>query len=210
MVSTHLVSVTHHLLAFDKRSSEPLWILPRFPITLGGKTICINVMVVQGSMEFNLLFGRDYVYAIKVVVSTLFQIMHFPHNGNIVTIDQISFVSPNMTIDHWTSLNVPYMKVISFPPQVNYVVSCPMPSTANEKEPLTICSTYLDSDLVVDMVNLSMVALESDISSITPIESLDIHSFQSIVPLFNEDLLEAMVKVHEHSSLSVSNSSKMK
>jgi hypothetical protein len=44
------------------------------------------------------------------------------------------------------------------------VVSCPMPSTANEKEPLTVCSTSLDSDLVVDMVNPSMGDLEPDIS----------------------------------------------
>jgi hypothetical protein len=80
------------------------------------------------------------------------------------------------------------------------VVSCPMPSTANEKEPLTICSTSLDLDPVVDMVNPSMGVLESDLSPITPIESLDIHSFQSIVLPSDEDLLEAMVKVYEHSS----------
>ena len=85
-------------------------------------------------------------------------------------------------------MNVPYMKVISLEPQVNYVVSCPMPSTTNEKEPLTICSTYLESYLVVDMVNSSMGDLELDISPITPIESLDIHSFQSIVPPSDEDL----------------------
>jgi hypothetical protein len=206
MVSPQLVSVTHHLLDFNRRSSEPLGILPQLPITLGGKIVCIDVMVVQGPLEFNLLLGWDYVYAMKVFMSTLFRVMHFPHNGNIVTIDQLSFVSPDLTVDHPTSLNVPYMKVISLPPQVNYVVSCPMPSTSNEKEPLTVCSTSLDSDLVVDMVNSSMGDLEPDISPITPIESLDIHSFQSIVLPSDEDLLEAMVKVHEHSSLSVSSS----
>jgi hypothetical protein len=61
-------------------------------------------MVVQGPLDFNLLLGWDYVYAMKVVVSTLFRVMHFPHNGNIVTIDQLSFVSPDLTIDH---LNFP-------------------------------------------------------------------------------------------------------
>jgi hypothetical protein len=100
------------------------------------------------------------------------------------------------------------MKVISLEPQVNYVVSCPMTSTANEKEPLTICSTYLDLDLVVDMVNPSMGYLEPDISPTTPIKSLNIHSFQSIVLPSDEDLFEAMVRKHDHSSLCVSSSLK--
>ena len=52
-------------------------------------------MVVQGPLYFNLLLGRDYVYAMKAIVSTLFRVMHFPHDGKIVTIDQISFVTPD-------------------------------------------------------------------------------------------------------------------
>jgi hypothetical protein len=45
-------------------------------------------------------------------------------------------------------------------------------------------------------------------SPITPIESIDIHCFHSIVLPSDEDLLEAMVKTHEHSSLSLSRSLK--
>jgi hypothetical protein len=209
MVSPQLVSVTHHLLDFNRRSSEPLGILPQLPITLGGKIICIDVMVIQGLLDFNLVIGWDYVYAMKVVVSTLFQVTHFPHNGNIVTIEHLSFVSPDLNVNHLTSLNVPYMKVIYLLAQVNYVVSCPMSSTTNEKEPVIVFSTSLDSYLVVDMVNPSMGSLEHDISPVTPIESLDIHSFQSIFLPSNEDLLESMVKVHEHSSLYVSRSLKI-
>jgi hypothetical protein len=100
------------------------------------------------------------------------------------------------------------MKVVSPPPQVNYVVSCPMPSTTNEKEPLIVCSSSLDLDLVVDMVNPSMGVLELNISHVTPIESLDIDYFHNIVLPSYEDLLEGMVKDYEHSSLSVSSSLK--
>ena len=57
-------------------------------------------MVVQGPLNFNLILGRDYVYAMKVVVyamkvvvSTLFQMMYFPHDGKIVTVDQLSFIN---------------------------------------------------------------------------------------------------------------------
>ena len=71
-------------------------------------------MVVQGSLDFNLLLGRDYVYAMKVVVSTLFRVIHFPHEGNIVSIDQLSFITPDHRITHsnQTALNVPHVLVI--------------------------------------------------------------------------------------------------
>ena len=89
---------TNQILAFNQIPTAPLGTLPYFPITLGGKTFCIDVMVVQGPLDFNLLLGCDYVYAMKVVVSTLFRVMHFPHDGKIVTIDYLSFVTPNHRI----------------------------------------------------------------------------------------------------------------
>ena len=73
----------------------PLGILPQLPITLEGKTVCIDVMVVQGPLDFNLLLGHDYFYTMKVVVSTLFRVMYFPHDGKIVTFDHLSFVKPD-------------------------------------------------------------------------------------------------------------------
>jgi hypothetical protein len=41
-----LAPVTQNLLAFNRRTSQPLGILPQFLVTLGGKTIFIDVMVV--------------------------------------------------------------------------------------------------------------------------------------------------------------------
>jgi hypothetical protein len=52
-----LASVTQNLLAFNRRTSQPLGTLPQFPVTLGGKTIFINVMVVQDPLDFSLLLG---------------------------------------------------------------------------------------------------------------------------------------------------------
>ena len=74
-------------------------------------------MVVQGSFDFNLLLGRDYVYAMKAVVSTLFRVMHFPHDGKIVTIDQLSFVTPDhhITPSNQTALNVQHVLVVPSP-----------------------------------------------------------------------------------------------
>jgi len=60
--SPQLVLVSHNLLAFNKGTSQPLWILPKLPITLGGNIVYIYAMVVQDPLDFNLLLGRDYVY----------------------------------------------------------------------------------------------------------------------------------------------------
>jgi hypothetical protein len=90
-----LAPVTQNLLDFNRRTSQPLGILPQFPVTLGGKTVFIDVMVVRGPLDFSLLLGRDYVYAMKAIVSTLFHVISFPHNGRIVTIDQLSFIGPD-------------------------------------------------------------------------------------------------------------------
>jgi hypothetical protein len=111
--SPELVLVSHHLMDFNRRSSEPLWILPQLPITLGGKNVCIDVMLVQGPLDFNFIPGRDYVYAMKVTMSTLFRVMHFHHNGNTMRIDQLWFVSPDLIVNHMTSLIVPYIQVVS-------------------------------------------------------------------------------------------------
>ena len=95
----------------------PLGILPHFPITLGGKTVFIDVMVVQGPLYFNLLLGCDYVYSMKAIVSKLFRVMNFPHDGKIVTIDQLYFVTPDhrITPSNQTALNVPHVLVVPSP-----------------------------------------------------------------------------------------------
>jgi hypothetical protein len=95
---------------------------------LGGKTIFIDVMVVQDPLDFDLLLGQDYVYAMKAIMSTLFRVIYFPHDGRIVTIDQLWFVDPDLTINSMTSLNGSYMHMVLPLPQVNYVALSPMSS----------------------------------------------------------------------------------
>ena len=81
--SPQLVPTTDQILDFNRRPTAHLGILPYLPITLGRKTVCIDVMVVQGPLDFNLLLGRDYVYAMKAIVSKLFRVMHFPMMGRL-------------------------------------------------------------------------------------------------------------------------------
>jgi hypothetical protein len=110
----------------------------------------------------------------KALVSTLFRVISFPHDGRIVTIDQLSFI----ILDWVTSLNGSYMQTVSPSPHVNYVSLSPMTSTSD------------DLDLVVDMVISSVGLLKPDL--LTPVTALDICSFQSDSLPSSEDLLEAM------------------
>jgi hypothetical protein len=171
-----LVPVTQNLLAFNRRTSQPLGTLPQFPITLRGKTVFIDVMVVQDPLDFSLLLGRDYVYAMKAIVSTLFCVISFPHDGRVVTVDQLSFINPTWI----ASLNGSCMLTVLPLPQVNYVALSPMASTSDDFNP------------VVDMVISSIGFLEPDL--LTPVTNLDMVSFQSVFLPSSEDLLEAMTE----------------
>jgi hypothetical protein len=171
-----LASVTQKLLAFNRRTSQPLGILPQFPVTLGGKTVFIDFMVVRDPLDFTLLLGKDYVYAMKALVSTLFHVISFPHDGRIVTIDRLSFIGPEWV----TSLSGSYMQTVSPPPHVNYVALSPMTSTSD------------DINLVIDMVISLIGLLEPDL--LTLITTLDMCFFPSDYLPSSEDLLEAMTK----------------
>ena len=111
--SPSLLPANPNLPGFNKGTSRPLGILPNLPITLRRKTIHLNMMVVQGPLDYNLLLGRDYIYNMEAIVSTLFQVMCFPHEGKIVTIDQLSFPSPNIAPSQSSSLNGPFTSTVS-------------------------------------------------------------------------------------------------
>jgi hypothetical protein len=53
--------------------------------------VCVEVEVVDAPIDYNLLLGRSCTYAMQAVVTTVFRVLLFPHEGRIVTIDQLSF-----------------------------------------------------------------------------------------------------------------------
>jgi hypothetical protein len=55
------------LTAFDGRSFRLHDIIPSFPVQLGGKTLCIEV--VDAPIDYNLLLGRSWTYAMQAVVA---------------------------------------------------------------------------------------------------------------------------------------------
>jgi hypothetical protein len=57
--------------------------------------VCVEVEVVDAPLDYNLLLGRSWTYAMQAVVATVFWFLLFPHEGRIVTIDQLSFSLPD-------------------------------------------------------------------------------------------------------------------
>ena len=78
------------LKAFDRRGFHPYEILQDLPIEVEGKTINLDVEVVDAPLDYNLLLGHSWSYAM-IVVSSVFRLIMFPHKGNIVKIGQLSY-----------------------------------------------------------------------------------------------------------------------
>jgi hypothetical protein len=68
------------------------------PIKLQGKTFTVEVEVVDAPLDYNLLLGRSWVYSMSVIVSTLFHVLRFPHQGKIVMVDQLAYFNSNSCI----------------------------------------------------------------------------------------------------------------
>jgi hypothetical protein len=83
------------LTAFDDRLFKPHGIIPSFLVQLGGKTVCVKVEVIDVSLNYNLLLGRSWTYTMQAVVMEVFWVLLFPHEGQIVTIEQLSFSHPD-------------------------------------------------------------------------------------------------------------------
>jgi len=66
------------LKAFDGRTYMPYGILSNLQVELGGKTIEIEFEVIDGNLDYNILLGRPWIYAMAAIVSTYFRKIAFP------------------------------------------------------------------------------------------------------------------------------------
>ena len=82
---------------FDGWGFQPHGLLPAFSVELGDKTFSIQAEVVDALLDYNLLLGRNWFYAMIVVALTVFRTLQFPHLGKIVTIDQLDYCTPDVT-----------------------------------------------------------------------------------------------------------------
>jgi len=80
----------------------------------------------------------------------------FSHEGKIVTVDQLSFPSPNMAPNQPSSLNGPFLPMVSSPRRVNYVATRSIPTSTDNQ--------------FSDVVHHVLGALEPDLSFMTSYE----------------------------------------
>ena len=94
------------LTTFDGISFRPHGILRSLKVHLGGKTVAIEVEVVDAPLDYNLLLGRNWMYSMQAIDSSLFCVVCFPFNGKIVTIDQMSFKNLSVTASSGASIPI--------------------------------------------------------------------------------------------------------
>ena len=89
--SPKLVPSNTLITNFNRRSFHPHGILPNFEIKLAGKVVSVEVEVIDAPLDYNLLLGRSWTYAMYAIASAVFQVVVFPHEGNLVTVEQLNF-----------------------------------------------------------------------------------------------------------------------
>jgi hypothetical protein len=70
--SPELIPYSITIRAYDRQPSSPKGLFQNFPIELGGKTILIDIEVINAPLDYNILFDCSYMYAMKVVASFIF------------------------------------------------------------------------------------------------------------------------------------------
>jgi hypothetical protein len=89
---------------FNGSGFKPYGILPSLPIMLEGKSVNVEVEVCDAPLNYSLLLGHSWIDSMRVVVSTLFHVVRFPHQGKVVTVDQLVFFNSDTRIS-----NVPFI-----------------------------------------------------------------------------------------------------
>jgi hypothetical protein len=98
---------TMMLRAFDGRGFHPHGLLQSLPIQLGGKTVTIDVEVVYAPLDYNLLLGRSWFYAMTFVASSVFRCVQFPNQGKIITVDQLDLCTTDARVP--STNNIPFL-----------------------------------------------------------------------------------------------------
>jgi hypothetical protein len=84
------------LNAFDGYGFQPHGLLRYFILTLKGKTVSVNIKVVDVPLDYNLLLGHSWLYDMYFIASSMFRILQFPHQGKNISIDQLDYTTLNL------------------------------------------------------------------------------------------------------------------
>jgi hypothetical protein len=100
------------LKSFDGRGFQPHGLLQSYIVTLNGKTVSVDIKVVDAPLDYNLLLGHSWFYAMTIITSSVFHILRFPHQGKIIIVDQLEYTT--LDLHNLASNNVPFLGWNSF------------------------------------------------------------------------------------------------
>jgi hypothetical protein len=161
---------------------------------LGGKTIFVDIEMVDSPLDYNLLLGRSWFYAMTVVALSVFRCVQFPHQEKIVTIDQLDFRTPDARAPSTNNIpflgdhNITYESVgvglLKYSTLMG-TFPTPLPSTTHHIATVNMISTMTShslesSDPLIVPIPLEFNAL-GDTMSLSPIEA-SYTSIQSASP----------------------------
>ena len=99
------------LKAFNGCTYKPCGIINNLHVELGEK-MNVDVEVVDGPLDYNILLGRPWVYAMTSIVSTYFRMISFPYKGTITVINQLSFfASTSQVTGSVPFVNLPQLEI---------------------------------------------------------------------------------------------------
>jgi hypothetical protein len=91
-IGSPTLTKSHNTLKyFNGIGFKPYGVLSSLSIVLEGKAVTVEVEVFDAPLDYNLLLGHSWIDAMHAVISTLFRVICFPHQGKVVTVDQLAF-----------------------------------------------------------------------------------------------------------------------
>lgn len=88
--SREIIPSTITLQAYDGHPSQTQGLFQNVPLELGAKKVHIDIEFIDAPLDYNILLGHSYMYAMKVIGSSIVCLMMFPHKGKVVTIYQLN------------------------------------------------------------------------------------------------------------------------
>lgn len=74
-----------------------------------------NITIMPSLMDYNIHLKCDYLYAMQVVVSSIYRIMTFPHEGRVIIFDKLSYHDhPSHTSHNKTTPSMAYVESMHY------------------------------------------------------------------------------------------------
>jgi len=91
--SPELSPFTITLHAWDGHSSQPLGMYHNYLVTLAEKIVQVHIEFIDAPLDYNILLGRSYTYAMSIVTSTVFVRCVSPMNGRFLPLISVHTMS---------------------------------------------------------------------------------------------------------------------